>query len=218
MCIRDSGKRHRNEFTMLEWYRIGWDYKKLLDETLLLLSEVLVTQTFEQMTYRDAFKQCFGLDLQACHDDELQNLATDKGLVEDKGRYSTLDFLYACMIEHRGVANNLYAIYDFPTEQASFAKLGTNGYAKRFEVFYGELELANGYQEITDATEYLQRVDHNNHIREQQGLASAQVNGDFLSGIKAQLLPECSGVSVGIERLLMCVLKTDDIKTVLVTD
>lgn len=222
----ESGTRHREEFTMLEWYRVGKSYQELLGEVAellsVLLNEVLLTDTDKRMSvyrYAEFFIKQFGQDPFTCSDDALQSLASQAGLsgnLADKSRVELLDFLFSAMTEASQDAmssHTLYAIKDFPPEQSSFAKSGT--YAQRFEVFCGKLELANGYQELTDTKGYLQQIEHSNRVRTQQGMPVLMHDAAFVQALERGLMPECAGVSIGIERVLMCALGTKDIGQVL---
>ena len=214
----ETGKRHRAEFTMLEWYRIGWDYRRLLKETGELLAQLLSAQEPRIFTYQSAFENCFGIDPFDCDDTVLQERAAGAGLAGCSGRGEALDFLFERLTGLHPPADGLYAIVDFPAEQASLARMSAARRAERFEVFHGNLELANGYREITDSDEYLARLEGDNRVRARLGLEPVAGDPAFIKALQTGTLPECSGVSVGIDRLLMCLAGAGDIGQVRTLD
>ncbi len=209
----ESGRRHRPEFTMLEWYRIGRAYEELLAEANELLGELLTPRLSalkpHVRTYQTAFEECFALDPFACDDAALMRLASDLGLSACGARHEALDFLFERMIGKCCGQNRLYAIKEFPAQQASFAKINSAKRAERFEIFYRDTELANGYREINTADEYLRRAENDNRTRRRLGLATVAADSGFASLLRARPLPESSGVSIGIDRVLMCIAGAD---------
>lgn len=211
----ENGPRHRLEFTMLEWYRTGWGYEALLAEANELLCELLSQRLSGSephlITYRTAFEKCFSLNPFTCADTELIKLSSALGFTDCGNRHEALDFLFGRMVAKYCDRNQLYAIKDFPSEQASFAKVNSAQYAERFEVFYRDVELANGYREMTAAGEYLHRVEEDNRRRRRSGVVTVVPDADFVRLLRMRPLPESSGVSIGIERVLMCIAGTDEI-------
>lgn len=216
----ESGRLHRPEFTLLEWYRVGMDYLRLLDETLELLSQILRPLRPAaplRLCWRDAFHNAFGV---APPDDDkrLQTIAAEHGLHDCRDAHDALDFLLAQMAARHFSGDALTAVYDFPARQASYARISERGCAQRFEVFYGGMELANGFQELTAAADYRARFAADNARRARLGLAAAPPDERFLAALErpgGRGLPECSGVAAGLERLLMCLARARDIAEVL---
>jgi len=214
----ESGRLHRPEFTLLEWYRVGMDYRRLLDETLELLSQILRPPRAPlQVSWQDAFHDAFGI---APPDDDarLQTLAAQHGLHNCRDACDALDFLLAQMAGHHFSRDTLTAVYDFPARQASYARISGQGCAQRFEVFYAGMELANGFQELTAAADYRARFAADNARRARLGLAATPPDEGFLAALErpgGRGLPECSGVAAGFERLLMCLAQARDIAEVL---
>ncbi|MDD9806743.1 MAG: EF-P lysine aminoacylase EpmA [Gammaproteobacteria bacterium] len=216
----ESGRLHRPEFTLLEWYRVGMDYRRLLDETLELLSQILRPLNPAapvRLSYRDAFAGAFGTETPD-DDKHLQTLAAQQGLRGCRDAFDALDFLLAQMAGHHFSRDVLTAVYDFPARQASYARISEQGHAQRFEVFYGGMELANGFQELTAAADYRARFAADNTRRARLGLAETAPDERFLAALERPGkpgLPDCSGVAAGFERLLMCLAQARDIAEVL---
>lgn len=216
----ESGRLHRPEFTLLEWYRVGMDYRRLLDETLELLSQILRPLQPDapvQVSYRDAFSDAFGME-PPDDDERLQALATEQGLHDCRDAFDALDFLLAQMADRHFSRNALTAVYDFPARQASYARISERGHAQRFEVFYGGMELANGFQELTAAADYRARFAADNTRRARLGLPATAPDERFLAALERRGehgLPDCSGVAAGFERLLMCLTQARDIAEVM---
>jgi len=206
--------RHNPEFSMLEWYRPGMDSVALRTEVSALVARVLeMPAAFPCRSYRDLFRDYLGLDPLLCSLDMLLTALEERGLAyvtrpESKAdwRVFCLDLLFSHCIEHRLGADGPVFVVDFPPEQAALARVRVlkDGarVAERFELFFRGIELANGYQELTDAAEYRRRYLADEAARRRQDLPAVpfdeRLNAAMVSG-----LPECSGVAMGIDRLLM---------------
>ncbi len=216
----EYGKKHRPEFVMLEWYRLGWDYRRLMDECLEYLRTVMADSDIKVRTlcYRRLFEDIFDRNPFDCKTEALTTLVCDLGYQSSSPtRAECLDFLFE-VASHRYSAaehpNTLVAIYDFPIEQASFARISAQGVAERFEIFLNGIELANGYGELTRTEEYYERIHLHNRIRQTQLSTPLSMDEDFMQTLKQYGLADCAGVSIGIERLSMCKARTEDIAQV----
>ena len=203
------GRHHNPEFTMLEWYRIGYDHFDLMSEVADLLQQLLACQKPVQVTYQDVFNQYIGLDPLAVKKSQLLEYIDRHGKLSDwliaEGSIDTLlQFIFSEFIEPQIASDRPYFVYNFPRSQASLAKLSTrdNRVAERFECYYQGLELANGFNELTDAKEQVARFKRDNSERKSMGLPERTIDEKFVSSLE-QGLPDCAGVALGIDRLMM---------------
>ncbi len=214
----ESGRRHNPEFTILEWYRPGWDHHTLMDEIDALLTRVLGTAGSHRLTYRQAFLEHAGVDPHRATDQELQRAVTDLGVQnpETFDRDDLLNLVMTHVVEAELGRSGPTFVYDFPTSQASLARIraGDPPLAERFEVFVEGLELANGFHELTDSDEQRQRFEQDLAVRRRAGLDLPQIDERFLAALRCGL-PPCSGVALGIDRLVMLKLGTRDISDVI---
>lgn len=196
--FRDSevGSRHNPEFTMCEWYRLGFTLDELMQETLDFIRLFLDVSAYEILTYEEAFLKYAGKKPQEC---------------------ACQDHVLAFEIEPKIGRGGFTVIKDFPREKAALAKTSWNGkeyVASRFEVFYEGMELANGYHELVDAGEQEKRLREANATRIAQGKSSYPIDHDFLDALKRGV-PECCGVAVGFDRLMMLKHGKTEIKEVI---
>ncbi|MEX1201320.1 MAG: EF-P lysine aminoacylase EpmA [Methylophaga sp.] len=207
----EAGRLHSPEFTMLEWYRPGFALTDLMAEVDALLQLLLSTAPARQLTYQQAFHDGLSIDVFACDTETLRQLALTNipGLTPDwqSSRDGWLELLMSEVIEPTFKAcETPVMVYDFPASQAQLAKTYQNNdgveVAARFEVYAGGLELANGYDELLDADLLAARFAEDNWQRQQQGLPVMPVDQQLLSAMQAGL-PDCSGVALGLDRLLM---------------
>jgi lysyl-tRNA synthetase class 2 len=217
----EIGRLHRVEFTMLEWYRVGFDHHQLMDEIDALLQRILNTSSAERVTYRDVFKHYLDIDPLLADGAALEKCAREKGIKDLKNPHpADLDFwrhlLMGYFIEpHLGKDRPLF-MTDFPVSQAALAKIrdGNPPVAERFEVYVRGIELANGYHELSDAAEQKRRFLADNQRRE--ALQLPQIPPDeYLLAALSHGLPECAGVALGIDRLMMLALGADSIEEVM---
>lgn len=216
----EAGKRHNPEFTMLEWYRVGWTHRQLMDEVAKLLQGLLASRFSDlpclHLTYAQAFHTYAQLDVHHCSDQEIaqrgQQLAN---AALDLDRDGWLDIIMSHQVEPALPHNNLIFIDQFPASQAALAKLAKNEQgvlvAQRFEVFFNGMELANGYQELTDAKQQLQRFQH-----ELQG--TDRPHDAHLIAALEHGLPDCAGVALGLDRVLLHLLDAKNIAQVISFD
>lgn len=213
--------RHNPEFTLLEWYRVGWDYQQLMQEVATLVESLLdiPRNTSITVTYVDAFLMFADIDIATAQEQELKQaaIALDiegiDGLSLNKRQW--LDLLMAYVIEPKLPVDRLVFITDYPADQASLAKLSADGLtAQRFELFYNGVELANGFTELTDAQQQLARFKQENIKRKAESETELPIDRNFIAALQ-QGMPECAGVAVGVDRLLMLQQNYDDIRKVL---
>ena len=219
----ENGRLHNPEFTMLEWYRPGLSLAELMAEVDSLLQQLLSAPPAQQLTYQQVFADILAVDVFVCEIDTLRQLALKHiaGLTADwqTDRDGWLELLMSEVIEPAlAKMNRPVMVYDFPASQAQLAKTRHNpeGYevAARFEVYAGGLELANGYDELCDAAILAARFANDNRRRQQQNLPVMPVD-QHLVGAMQSGLPACSGVALGLDRLLMLQLGSTNIDEVL---
>ena len=216
----EAGVNHHPEFTMLEWYRVGWNYQDLMRE-VDKLSKILLHDKFslaatQYISYTEAFKKYCAIDITQANESEYlyacENINTKVHHKLSIQEYQ--EFLLDQMIAKCFSKDCLTFIYDFPRQQAALAKLNEQGLAQRFEMFLGEIELANGFQELTDADEQLKRFMQDNKKRLQHGKCEIEIDQQFIAALK-EGMPETSGVALGIDRLMMIILQVKDIQQTL---
>jgi lysyl-tRNA synthetase class 2 len=218
-AVRDgeAGSRHNPEFTILEWYRPGWDHHQLMDEMDALLGEVLGCGSAERLTYAEAFARHAELVVFEESDEGLRRRAEGLGIADIGGlsRDDLLDLILTQIIEPRLGHCQPTFIHDYPSSQASLARIrdGNPAVAERFEVFSEGLELANGYHELTDPAEQRHRFEHDLEMRRRAGLPEVPIDERLLAALEHGL-PQCAGVALGIDRLVMLAAGTRDLAEV----
>jgi len=206
----ESGARHNPEFTMLEWYRVGFDHIALMDEVEALVQSLLgIDSEFERLSYQSIFERYLGLDPHRASLDELSACAGESGIsvgldVAAIDRDGWLDLLMSHLIEpHLGQTVPTF-IYDYPASQAALAKIraGDPPLAERFELYITGIELANGYHELCDSREFQQRFESDVLYRKADGDLVPDINQRLRAALDAGM-PESAGVALGFDRLLM---------------
>ena len=219
----ECGQRHQPEFTMIEWYRRGFGLREIVADTVAVIHAALPGElcTEEPVTidYRDCFLQALGVDpLTADIEDLARSANADTDLRQSIGahRDDWLDLILAKRIAPAFAADRLTVLQHYPASQAALARLcpDDSRIADRFEVFFGAVELANGYVELTDATEQARRMQGDNAARRQRDREVRPHDVSLLAALEAGL-PDCAGVAMGLERLQMIHDNTDDIRNVL---
>ncbi|MCE4936978.1 elongation factor P--(R)-beta-lysine ligase [Aliivibrio fischeri] len=204
----EAGRYHNPEFTMLEWYRIGFDHHNLMDEMNELLTLVLKCDNAERMTYQEAFIQVLGVCPLEASMDELRAVAAPLGLSDiadiEEDRDTLLQLLFSMGVEVKIGQDVPAFVYDFPASQAALAKINPSDprVAERFEVYFKGIELANGFHELDNAKEQLMRFEEDNAKRKSMGLIEQPIDYHLIAALEAGL-PNCSGVALGIDRLIM---------------
>ena len=213
----ELGKRHNPEFSMLEYYRLHFDLQTLKDEVAQLVGDYLNIQRRMDLSYRQAFIKYAQLDPFLASDDELQ-IKVQPFVGELKlNRDECLDLLISHVVEPNLPKDTLVFIAQYPASQAALAQTYENDsgewLAQRFELYVNGLELANGYQELTDVVEQKQRF-----AREQSKSSETRIEDEnFLQALQHGL-PDCSGVALGLDRILMLKLQQENISRVLSFD
>lgn len=216
----EAGGRHNPEFTMLEWYRVGWDHRRLMGEAIALVQAALaqVGRRAEVWitSYRQLFLDTLGLDPLHAGIEELREPLDEYG-IDPVGltRDDWLDLLITHRLQPAFPRDRITVVHDYPASQCALAKIrpGEPPLAERFELYLGPYELANGYHELNDAAEQRARFERDNQVRRARGLREIPLDEALLAVLDA--MPDCAGVALGVERLLMCLAGTDAIADVL---
>lgn len=216
----ESGRSHNPEFTLLEWYRNGFSYFALMDEVDALV-RYCGRGKFDQwpqqkLSYQKLFLHFVDLDPFKASEQELCAKATEYGIDDiELDRRQWLDLLISVVIQPALPENQLTFVHDFPADQAALSRIraGNPPVAERFELYLGNTELANGYQELTDAQEQQRRFEAENAHRESRGQASCEVDHHLLKALESGM-PECAGVALGVDRLLMAIVGAESIDDV----
>ncbi len=209
----EAGRRHNPEFTLLEWYRVGFDHHQLMAEVAELVTALLGERRTlaepESLTYQQAFQQYLELnphratvaELAACA--ERQGVSIPLGMPADQ-LDPWLDLLLTQRIEAHLGRGRLCFLYDYPASQAALARLGPGDppVGERFELYLDGIELANGFHELGDAVEQRRRFAAENAARQAHGLPVMPVDENLLAALDAGL-PECAGVALGVDRLIL---------------
>lgn len=214
----EYGSHHNPEFTMLEWYHSGFDHHQLMNEMDQLLSSILVSKPAEKISYQEVFLKHLQVDVFNCTKDQLRKCGFEHGLTinDDLTGDEWLNLLLAELIEpHLGKGQPTF-LYDFPASQAALARLNPKDQriAHRFEVYIDGIELANGFYELGDAVEQRQRFERDLVNRTKLNLPQIPLDEYFLAAL-AHGFPDCAGVALGIDRLLMVITKAQCLKEVL---
>jgi lysyl-tRNA synthetase class 2 len=217
----ERGSWHNPEFTLLEWYRSDLPYLQLASEVLDLIRHCgrgrFDSWPEHWISYRDLFLQGAGVDPWTCTESELADCAAERGLHAGPLDHAAwLDLLFARLLQPELPGECLTIVHDFPPEQAALARIRDDAppVAERFEVFVGQAELANGYQELSDADEQQGRFQRELRMRRLRGAESPPIDDCLLEALRHGL-PDCSGVALGVDRLLMAILKLERIDAVL---
>lgn len=216
----EAGASHNPEFTLLEWYRVGFDHRRLMLETAQLVRTVLASvgrdATVTPTTYRDWFQAGLGIDPFTAEDSALRAPLAEFG-IDPAGliRDDWLDLLVTHRLQPALPDDAITIVRDFPATQCSLARIrpGTPPVAERFELYLGQRELANGYHELNNAAEQRARFERENVLRGARGQRELPIDENLLAVLDA--LPDCAGVALGVDRLLMHVLGSHDIRDVL---
>jgi len=215
------GRFHNPEFSMLEWYRLAFDHHQLMDEVAELLKVTLNCSEVDKTTYQNVFLSTVSVDPLEASTSVLKKCLADYGIegewiTSEQDRDILLQVVFSEIIEPKiGTAKPVF-VYDFPASQASLAKISEqdNRVAHRFECYFKGVELANGFNELTSADEQLERFQKDNIQRNDLCKVSRDIDTYFMTALEHGL-PNCSGVALGIDRLVMLALDISDIKKTL---
>jgi lysyl-tRNA synthetase class 2 len=231
-CFRDDevGRFHNPEFTMLEWYRLNFTMNKLIDDVDGILKLVLDTPVCDKISYSDLFVTHLDLDIKNDSDLKVVSICKQRGFenivpsefketLSELERNMLLQLLFCEEIESKIGLERPIAVTHFPASQASLAKIDPDDpwLSLRFEIYYKGIELANGFEELTDAKEQKARFISDNEQRKESGLELKPEDTKFLDALEFGL-PACSGVALGIDRLIMLALGKRHISEVLTFD
>lgn len=203
----ESGRFHNPEFTLLEWYRVGFDHFQLMDEMEQLLQLILNCASCQRLTYQQAFKQVLNVDPLSVSIEVLKASGSHLNLgevLDNESDYDTVLQLLFCFAIEPVIANETPCfVYNFPASQAALARISPidTRVAERFEVYYKGIELANGFHELSDSDEQLKRFEKDNRRRKINNLPEMPIDFRFVASLKN--LPDCAGVALGIDRLVM---------------
>ncbi|MCW9028183.1 MAG: EF-P lysine aminoacylase EpmA [Kangiella sp.] len=215
----EMGAKHNPEFTMLEWYRLGFDHLQLMDEVYELVAKVLGSKQRQDLSYQQAFIEFLDIEPLSISDEALEQFArSNLGLLpEDLERDDYLSLLFEDKIEPQlGRNDSVCFIYDYPASQAALARISESDprVAHRFELYIEGVELANGFYELADSKQQLARFKADNQWRMSNNLPEIAIDQSFIAALEHGL-PECSGVALGVDRLLMAKLNSKDIQDVI---
>ena len=216
---------HNPEFTMLEWYRLGFSMDELIEEVAALLDTAMqacgaAPRPLRRLRYRDACLQCFGVDPLEAPREKLAQLALEAGLTGEAAasltRDGLLDFLVGVRLGPTLGDDCWLALTHYPASQAALAQLDPDdpAVALRFEIYADGVELANGFQELANAAEQAERFAADNRERAARGLPHRTADERLLAALHAGL-PACSGVALGVDRALMIATGAERIDDVL---
>lgn len=199
----EIGRRHNPEFTMAEWYRIGFSLAQMIEETAHFLHLFLGALPIEILSYRDAFSRYLNINYTEASLEQLKHLISEE--TKHWNRSACIHFLLSHFIEPHLGKDHLTVLTDYPPHEAALAvvieKKGEK-VAERFEIYHKGVELANGYHELSDASELRRRFTQENQERVASGKKAYLLDEAFLSSLDTHF-PPCCGVSVGFDRALM---------------
>ena len=224
-CFRDGevGRRHNLEFTLLEWYRPGLSLDGLIEESAELVRRVLGRDPgpLRRHRYRELFREHLAIDPFTVPLDALRRLAGERGglVMDEASRDDCLDLLISLAIEPHLGRDGIEVVVDYPASQAALARRHRDPedgkwVASRFELYLEGLELANGYDELTDAEEQAARFAEDNAARRAAGLPQVDVDQRLVAAL-AHGMPEGSGVALGIDRLIQLALGRESVAEVM---
>lgn len=213
----ETGSRHNPEFSMLEWYRPGLDHHQLMSEVDDLVRSVLRSPAARRVTYSSLFLELLQVDIHECTINQLAELGRNRcGFHGELDRDGWLNLLFSHCIEPQLIQPTM--VYAFPASQAALARVvkGDDSVpsAARFEMFIDGMELANGYFELTDADEQRRRFEADQVLRRELGREPLPIDRRLVEAL-AHGLPECSGVALGVDRLVMLALDAASIEDVI---
>lgn len=207
----EVGRNHNPEFSMLEWYRVDWDHRRLMREVAELTTAALALVGrrlhVRECSYRELYRDILGLDAFAADDATLRAALGDVEIDPSMlTRDDWLDLLMTHRIQPHLRADELLLVYDYPASQCALAKVRDDSkddfpVAERFESYLGTLELANGYHELIDAREQRTRFQRDLRLRTQRGNPLPTIDERLLAALEHGL-PACAGVALGVDRLL----------------
>lgn len=218
----EAGRHHNPEFSLLEWYQPGYDHHRLMNEVEELMRHcgVSAVEPFQRLSYRDAFVQHVGFDPLRASCAEMSEAATRFSPPPPDGmgevRDAWLDHFYGSVVSPRLGLQQPCFIYDFPASQAALSRV-RGEVAERFELVWRGVELANGFHELADADEQARRFAAERAARAEQGKTQPPADAHLIAALHAGL-PDCAGVALGVDRLLMLLLGQPELASTLAFD
>ncbi len=214
--------KHNPEFTMAEWYRVKIPFSVMIEETIEFIRSFIGNIPYSKLTYREAFKHYANIDYLHASVDDLLRYLEERGIdpyqnIEEEGKDALLNIILGVVIQPKMSVDEMCVLQYFPATQAALAqtrKKGEEEVSERFEIFYNGMELANGYHELTNSEEQLERLLITNSTRERLGKDTLPIDESFIKSLERGL-PDCCGVAVGFDRLMMIRHKKDDIADVI---
>ncbi len=223
----ELGRNHNPEFTLLEWYRLNYDHHDLMQEVDSLLHALfpgeLALPRSRFLSYADAILNATGKPLEEFDAAAVRQVLHERGIEPPDSLGEAidpwLDMLMSFVVAPAFDSNSLTFLYDYPVSQAALAKISRDSpeVAERFEVYFGELELANGFHELQNAEEQRARFENDNSVRAAQSMEQIPLDDNLIDALTSGL-PACAGVALGIDRLLMAFYQKSDIKEVISFD
>ncbi len=219
----ESGRLHNPEFTILEWYRVDFNLDQLMNEVVELVSEIMpeALTSVHKVSYVEVFKQYTRLDplvfcKQSYTEYALNNNLPDAPAICADDHATWLDFLFSYIVQPELEQQFLTLVYGYPAIQSSLARINQHNptLADRFEVFIKGVEIANGFFELADADEQEQRFDREQQQRLDKKLPPVAKDEKFLQALRSGL-PDCSGVAIGLDRLLLVLSNAEDLSDVI---
>ncbi|MEN8168947.1 MAG: elongation factor P--(R)-beta-lysine ligase [Pseudomonadota bacterium] len=216
----EAGRRHNPEFTLLEWYRPGYDHHALMDEVEELVAPVLgLGGKAERLSYRSAFLQFADIDPLQASITELREAAQRLDIGDfdaEEDRDFWLDLILSHSVEPNLGKGGLCFLTDYPASQASLARLNPDNpaVAERFELYYKGVELANGFHELGDSAEQRKRFEAELAERVDKGRERPPMDERFLAALEAGF-PDCAGVALGVDRLVMLAVGAESLDQVI---
>ncbi len=213
----EFGRRHNPEFTMLEWYRLGFDDHQLMEEVATLVRTVVPALSVQYLSYAELFERELGLDPHQASLEQLQQVCREHvdAPFEDDDRDTWLNLLMSHVLEPR--LKGAVFIHSYPASMAALAQVRDDEQgrkvAARFELFVDGVELANGYHELTDASEQARRLEADQQQRATLGLPQRPLEQRLVEALEAGM-PDCAGVALGVDRLVMLALGVDSLDQV----
>jgi lysyl-tRNA synthetase class 2 len=218
----ESGRLHLPEFTMIEWYRIGFGLQQIMSDAVALTSKLISNLTLREpgfISYRQVFRDSMDIDPLTASAESIANaLNADAGLRQSVGDDidAWLDLAMATRIAETFPDDRLTVVFHYPASQAALARLCPRdaGVADRFEIFIGAIEIANGFVELNDSEEQLERFESDNQRRGNAGLPVHEIDANLIGALRDGM-PASAGVALGLDRVLLIDEALDDIRNVM---
>ncbi|MGD2117626.1 MAG: EF-P lysine aminoacylase EpmA [Chromatiales bacterium] len=218
----EAGRLHNPEFSLLEWYRLDFDQHALMQDVQQLLMSLLPQPVeVDRFSYQELFERHLGINPHLAELGELHALAESQHISVtshiELSKEDWLELLFNQVIEAQFDQQRLTFVYDYPASQASLARIRDDDeapVAERFELYFQGVELANGFHELQHADEQLLRFQQDNRKRQQRGQQALPIDMQLIAALRGGL-PDCSGVALGLDRLLMILLGESQLDEVL---